>query len=399
MTLFRQRVANLDALSDAAGMPRRFGSRSGPRGASQADAMRHSAVWACRRLRANLVSSLPIDQFRMVDGIQVEIPNKPQVLTRPGALHIGGQRATISEWLYATQMELDGCGNTFGLVIERDGLGLPSRIDLFESSGVKVLIRKTGEVRYRVGNKEYSALDIWHERQYVVAGLPIGLSPLAYAAYTIGQYLSAQEFAMQWFDGGGKPAAKMKNTARVLTTEQALAVKSQHEATTTGGGVLVFGKDWEYDMIGADASATSFLETQRFSVADVCRFMDTPADMIDAGTSGSSVTYANIGQRMVSLLVTSIGPAVKRREDTLSTLTSQPRFVKLNTDALLRMDPYTQAQVLGLKVTNRALTPDEWRALDNRPPLTQDQIDTLAELFGRTPPPTAAQPAQGSSSS
>lgn len=395
MSLFRQRVASLGSLLDQTGNPRRV-SHSRTR-ASEADAMRHSAVWACTRLRANLISSLPVDQFRKVGGIQVEVPAMPDVLLKPGALHVGGKRASVREWLYATQMDLDRYGNCFGLVIERTPLGLPARIDLVEAARVTVKVAgATGEVTYRIGPKEYTALEVWHERQYVVAGLPVGLSPVAHAAYAIGQYLSAQEFALAWFDGGAKPAAKMKNTARTLTDDQAASVKARHEATSTGGGVLVMGKDWEYDMIGVDASQTAFLDTQRFSVADVCRFFDVPADMIDAGTSGSAVTYANITQRNVQLLVMSIGPAVARREDRLSDLLAKPRFVKLNTDALLRMDPLTQAQVLQIKVDKRAMTPSEWRALDNRPPLTPEQEDEFARLFARTQPPAAAATSSGS---
>jgi phage portal protein BeeE len=42
-------------------------------------ALRHSAVWACLRLRADLVSTMPVDVFRRVNGVQVEVP-KPPVL-------------------------------------------------------------------------------------------------------------------------------------------------------------------------------------------------------------------------------------------------------------------------------------------------------------------------------
>jgi hypothetical protein len=46
-------------------------------------ALRNAAVWACLRLRADLVSSFPIDVYRYVNGIQVEVP-KPPVLVTPG---------------------------------------------------------------------------------------------------------------------------------------------------------------------------------------------------------------------------------------------------------------------------------------------------------------------------
>ena len=44
---------------------------------------------------------------------------------------------------------------------------------------------------------EYTADKVWHERQFPVPGLPVGLSPLIYAAWSIGEYLSEQQFHQQ----------------------------------------------------------------------------------------------------------------------------------------------------------------------------------------------------------
>ena len=56
--------------------------------------------------------------------------------------------------------------------------------------------------------------------------------------------------------------------------------------------------------------------------------------------SNCAITYANISQRNLQFLIMHLGPAVGRREDAFSRkLVSNPRYVKLNTDALLRMDP------------------------------------------------------------
>src|SRR5690348_10251994 len=64
-------------------------------------ALRHSAVWAACRLRANVISTLPVDCYRRVDGWQVEVP-KPPVLVNPS-----GDRIDITEWLYSSQFDLD----------------------------------------------------------------------------------------------------------------------------------------------------------------------------------------------------------------------------------------------------------------------------------------------------
>jgi phage portal protein BeeE len=129
-------------------------------------------------------------------------------------------------------------------------------------------------------------------------------------------------------------------------------------------------------------------------MGDIARFFGVPGDLIDAAVSGSSVTYANISQRNLQFLIMNLGPAVGRREDTFSRkLVSGPRYVKLNTDALLRMDPAARAQMFKTQIDSRTLAPSEARALEDRPPFTEDQLAEFDRLFGSrsvpTPPPTA----------
>jgi integrase len=83
-------------------------------------------------------------------------------------------------------------------------------------------------------------------------------------------------------------------------------------------------------------------------------------------------------------LIMQLGPAVTRREKNLSKLTAAPRFVKLNTNALLRMDPLNKAKAIDVALKNGSLTIDEGRALDDRPPLTPEQIEQFLTLYGKS---------------
>lgn len=351
-------------------------------------AMRHSAVWACRRLRADLISTMPVDVYRRVQGVQVETP-KPPLLTNPGGSRIG-----IAEWMYSTQMDLDGCGNTFGLITERDGAMFPKRIELQPVESVTVRVKNGAIWKYRIGQTEYDPADVWHEKQFTASGLHVGLSPLAYAALTISTGLSAQQFAVDWFKGGGVPKARLKNTAKTLTPTEAEAVKAKFRASVGDGDLFVHGSDWDYEMIASSASETQFLETMAATVTDVCRFLGVPGDMIDAESSSGAITYANVTQRNLQLLIMNLGPAVVRREWALSQALPAPRYVKLNSDALLRMDPKSRAELLKLQIDGRTRTPDEARELDNLPPLTEPDYAQFARLFQAKPPtPTQGAPA------
>lgn len=360
-------------------------TRAGRFNVTNDTAMRHSAVWAACRLRADLMSTFPVDVYRTIDGLQYEMP-KPPILAAPG-----GEKWDFIDWMYATQQDLDRAGNTVGLITERsgvllNGVGLPARIDLQQIADVAYVQRRDRPDQWRIGGKLYDLADVWHERQYVVAGLPVGLSPIAYAALSIGEYMSAQQFALDWFSSGGVPKARMKNKAKVLKADDVRVAKGWWRDTINNGDLLVHGSDWEYDMIQSQVAGMEWLEGRRYGLTDVARFFNVPSDLLDAAVSGSSVTYANITQRNLQFLITALAPAVIRREKNLTKLLPAPRFVKLNTDALLRMDPETRAKLLKTRIDSRTLTVTEARALDNLPPLTQADIDEFDTLF----PPKAA---------
>lgn len=388
MSLFRRRASPGQTADQL--IPPRPAQASGAAVVTNKTALRHSAVWACLRLRANLISTMPVDLYRKVEGIQVEVP-KPPVLVTPG-----GEKVKMPEWLYSSQFDLDRAGNAVGLITAKDGLGFPARIELVPIGDVAVRMRK-GVLKYLIAGVEYDPSEVWHEKQYTVAGLPLGLSPVAYAAWSISEYLSIQQFALDWFSGGAIPSAHLRNTAKTLNQDQADGAKQRFKAAVQNRDLFVTGNDWEYKMIQAEQAGSDWIQAKQFGIGDIARFFDCPSDLIDAAVSGSSVTYANMTQRNLQFLVMSLGPVVKRREDALSDLTSKPRFVKLNSNALLRMDPQTQAAVLKTQIDARVLAPSEARAIYDRPPLTDAQMAEFDRLFGKgaQAQPTTATPQGG----
>lgn len=394
MSLLRRGLGATESVLTQDG--RLIGRRAGvTRNVGISDALRISAVWACLRLRADLVSTMPVDAYRKVDGVDLEVP-KPPVLVNPG-----GERVDILEHMYSSQFDLDRSGNSFGVISERDGMNLPRRIDLvpFEEVTIK---SKDGELRYRIGNKWYEAADVWHERQFTIPGSPVGLSPIAYAALTAGNYLSAAEFGRDWFENGSVPAGRLRNKNKKVATDEARAIKERFKAAVQGRDLFVHGADWEYEMISVTANESQFLDTMKAGVPDICRFLGVPADMIDAESGSNNVTYANVTQRNLQLLILNLQPAIVRREAALSRLLPRPRFVKLNTDAVLRMDPATREDMLGRMVaTYKTLAPSEARALSNRPPFTPEQITEMKDMGlitkGSTTP-IAGSPENGATS-
>jgi HK97 family phage portal protein len=377
-----------------------------PAGAVQVSAevaLRHSAVWAALRIHADMVSMFPVDVYRKVDGQQVEV-KKPSVLEFPG-----GPDWPYSHWTWASQHSLHGVGNAVGLIVERDGMNLPARIDLVPNGAVSIRKMKDwDEHRYVIDGKEYRRAQVWHERQYPVPGLPVGMSPLGYAAWSVSEGLTMQKFALDWF-GSGVPIPKMtlQNTAREMARvgdNEARRVKDRFKATVATGDVFVHGKDWELNLAQGEKMGMEWLDGRRHTVEDVARFLSTPLDLVEAAIAGSSVTYQNAMQRNLQFLIIHLQPAMTRRELAFSNgLVSRPRYVKMNPGALLRMTPDEQAKVIHQRIEDRTLAPSEARALYDLPPLTSEQITEFETLFpsrkvqapGAQPPPADQQPVGG----
>ena len=357
-------------------------------------ALMQSAVWACLSLRANVVSSTPLDVFRRVNGRQVESP-KPALFDLPGGEHVG-----MPEWLFSTQFEIDRSGNAFGLVTKLDGAGWPAEIELQPTSEVTVIGKGPQVTGYRIGRKTYDPRDkqgrlqVWHEKGVTIPGVPIGLAPLYYAAASIGGYLSAQQVALDLFAAGPHPKGTLRNLTQDMVGSAAIdEAKARFKAATAQGDIFVHGKNWEYTPETQSAVTGVYLSELAWGTTDVCRFLGVPSDMVDAAQPGSSITYANVSQRNLQFLILHIGPAFNRREWALSRYAMPtPRYAKFQTDALLRMDPASRVELLLQQVAGKTLTPTEARDIDNRAPFTEDDIAEIERIFGaanRAPAPAA----------
>jgi HK97 family phage portal protein len=376
-----------DEYSGAPRIPVRTGvGTQGLVNVTQDRALTHSAVWACVRLRADLISTFPVDVFRdmQINGqtVPVEMP-KPPIL-----VDTGGIEWSLMDWMWASQRDLDMSGNAIGRIVARNGIqtpyypqGLPAVIELADPRSCSVIMHK-GERMYRIDGKMYRAFEVFHERQYPISGSPVGASTLINAARSIGEYLSLQQYGLDWFAGGGIPKAWMKNTVKRLADTERDAAKRWYTDTVENGSLMVTGNDWEYNMIQAETAGMEWLEGRRFGLTEVSRFFAVPSDLIDAAISGQSVTYANITERNLQFLIMNLNAAVIRREATLTRLLPQPRYVKMNTDGLLRMSPAIRQAIMRSALETWQLTLDESRGLENRAPLTAKELERQREIYG-----------------
>lgn len=354
-------------------------------------ANRNSVWWACGHLRANVFSSFPLDVIKPgADGLTYPVKNPGVLVDEPFP------GVDITEFLYNTEQDLFRYGNSVGLIHARNTFGLPIKVELVPMSICSAIMSGRQIAAWRIGTDTYDAGDIWHRKRNTRSGMALGLSTLAAAAWDLGLHASATEFALDWFATGANPKGSLQHADRAtVPAQERQAVKDEFKDATAGGDIFVHGKAWNWTPQQQDAAGAGFLDTHAASERAVARFADVPGSMVDVEISTGNITYANITQANLQWLITSIGPEARRTERfwTKNAL-PRPWQLKLNTDALLRMDPNTRADLMIKLKTAGLRAPSELRALDNLPPLTpeqQDELDHAAKISAKAPS-SPAQP-------
>ena len=326
-------------------------------------------VWACVSLLANAISMMPLQTFREDPqlGISVEI-------TEPPLLRNPCDDQTQSEWVHMIAVSLFMRGNVYGHIISRDGFGRPAQIRILSPDLMHMdLNEENSEITYRYGRNRrlIPTVDMWHVRGMTMPGMRVGLSPISYAAATIGIDLASRKFANDFFDGGGIPKAVLTSDQPIDQT-QATTIKERLMAATHNREPIVLGAGLGYHALAVTPNESQFLETQKANVAQIARFFGVPPEMV-GGSSGSSLTYANVEQRSIDFLIYAVQPWLRRLEDAMFPLFSPLTSVKFDTSVLLRTDAETSAKIMIQKLAGRVTAPSEERHNLNLAPMTEDQ--------------------------
>lgn len=340
-------------------------------------AKRQSAVWACIDLIAGLVSTLPVDEYVRRGDVREPLQTPGVFLQPDGVL-------TLSGWLYQLVESLLTRGNAYGLILTRDRDGWPTRIHLLSNDLIEVQQEGVpyGPYRWKLNGKPIRRFDplsgegdLWHIPAYLVAGSPIGLAPISYAALTIGTGIAAQEFGARWFRDNATPSAVLSNEKPANKTTAELVKRRWVDALSGNREPVVMGDGWKVDQVQVAANESQFLETIRASVADIARFFRVPPSEIGAAIEGDSDTYANDEQRSIALLKYTINPWLVRIEEALAGLRPRGHIVKFNVDALLRTDLMTRYQAHELAIVDGWKSVNEVRELEDLAPIEGEEGD------------------------
>lgn len=326
-------------------------------------ALQLSAFYACVRLLADSVASLPWNTYRHQSGTQLVVDPQPSLLKQPHP------DVTTFDWKHQMVVSMAIRGNFYGLVTERDRLEYPSAILPLHPDWV-VITRdpKTMQKKCYVNGTLIPTEDLFHVRWFTLPGFDIGLSPLQVFRQNIGLGLASEEFGGKWFRDGAAPSSTLE-TDQQLTDDQ--VKQTQQQWISTQGGkrlpaVLSGGFKWKPVTITPEES--QFLETRRFQVSEIARVFGIPPHMV--GDVDRSTSWGTgIEQMSIGFVTYTLGPWLERIQSAFAAITPNGQQMKFSCEPLLRGDTETRYTAYQMALDAGWLNPDEVRALEDRAPI------------------------------
>lgn len=360
-------------------------------------AMRHDAVWSCRTRIAEDVSMMPVDVVRYTGNERQEVSPTPQIIAAPSVF-----TSDPMDWRYQIIMSWTGAGNAWGLVTQTTAdMKYPTRIELRDQAQSLRFQQSGNKIQFFVDNEEEELWPVgrlWHSPAYTVPGRLLGLSPIQYHATTIGKGMAAGLHGFQYFTDGAHPTSiwRLKGADK----EKAKDFKERLMALARGNRepLTVDADQVSMEKLQSDPSDSQFLDTEKYSVEQVCRvFNCDPADHGSSG-GGSSLSYANRTDSDLARL--------KRRQywitkmqNILTATLPRPQVVKLNTSAFLMMTDLERHELHDLRLRNKTQSINQVHKIEDEPPVDDPDYDLPGIPGGDTVPrPKAvAIPAKGAS--
>jgi HK97 family phage portal protein len=336
-------------------------------------AMRHDAVWSCRTRIAEDVAMMPVDVIYYDGGARREVSPLPQIIAAPSTM-----TPSAMDWRYQIVMSWTGSGNAWGIVTSTTpDRTLPTRIELKDESSVR--FQMAGDsVRIFVDNVEEELWPVgrlWHSPAYTMPGRLLGLSPIQHHATAIGKGMAAGLHGFQYFSDGAHPTSIWK--LKGANAEQAATFKARLMELARGNRepMTVDADAVTMERLQSNPTDSQFLDTERYSVEQVCRIFN--CDPADHGSSsgGSSITYANRTDSDLARLKRRQYWVTKMQE-VLSSFLPDPMMARLNTSSYLMMTATERHALHKVRLDSKTITVNEIRRIEDEAPFDGDEFDT-----------------------
>ena len=371
-----------------------FGRTTSGKPVNERTAMQTTAVYACVRILAEAIASLPLHVYEYQDdGGKKLVHDHPLYYL----LHDEPNPEMTSFVFRETLMShLLIWGNAYAQII-RDGAGrvlglyplLPDKMDVQRDDKGNIYYvysRNSDEnpMFKEYGNIKLKAEDVFHIPGLGFDGL-IGYSPIAMAKNAVGMTLACEEYGASFFANGANPGGVLEHPGVLKDPSKVReSWNSVYRGVNNAHKIAVLEEGMKYQQIGIPPEEAQFLETRKFQINEIARLYRIPPHMVGDLDKSS---FSNIEQQSLEFVKYTLDPWVIRWEQSLQRSLLLPGekgkyFIKLNVDGLLRGDYQSRMNGYAVGRQNGWFSANDIREMENMNPIPDEEGGNLYLING-----------------
>ncbi len=361
-------------------------------------ALNASAVYACVKVLAESVASLPLITYEVQgDGGKHRATDHPlfELLhDQPNAFQ------SSFEFREMMMGHVALSGNAYAQIIP-GRRGFAEQLIPLHPDRMRAEKLVNGRLRY-VYNREdgqrvdFNQEDIHHLRGWSADGVT-GMSVVGLARDSIGLAIATESYGGRYFSQNAQPGGVLEHPAK-LSDEAGKRItsswQSAHAGVPNAHKVAVLEEGLKWHQIGLSNEDSQFLETRKFQIAEIARWFRIPPHMIG---DLEKATFSNIEHQSINFVVHTLRPWLVRWEQAIRRdliLRPEQFTVEFVADGLLRGDTKSRYEAYSQGINAGWMTRNEVRRLENLNPLPglDEPLAPLNMATGNPPP--AAGPGQ-----
>jgi len=331
-------------------------------------AIRHNDVYTCVRIKSEALGQIPILLYRQQDNIKYQITSGREfnIFTlRPNPY----QTWQDFTEMYVAALELRG---NFFAEIKRNKYGNVYEIVPFRFQGsISVNMNSFGQVYYTystnglksgTATKTYQANSILHIKLNSLDGYR-GMSPISYAAQTIGSAIAGETHAANLFTNGARPSA-------VLETDESFGddfeiverLRKQwndlHKGAANAGKTAILENGLTYKAIQMSAVDSQLIEQRKFSREQISSIFRVPIHMLNAA---AGMKYNTIEQNNISFFRDALMPLATKLENAINIILPVAHSIKFDQKSFIRGDRTSQVSNVKNEISMGTMSINEGR--------------------------------------
>jgi HK97 family phage portal protein len=298
-------------------------------------------AYRCIALLSESVAKLPLHVFETTNGRRQVAKNHPVhrlLYSEPN------EHMTSFAFRQAIMEITLQHGNGYARIIRGPGQR-PVSLKLYQG-GTCSILESQGQLLVQTPDGLIPYYDIFHLRG-LGTGIE-GLSPIRYAAESMGISLAAQNFGRKFFENGAHLSGVLEYPNKLDDTAYYNLKKRWKEAnsgTNNAGETAILEHGLKYTPIGIPPDDAQFIETRKFGTREICQWYGVqPHKVFDL----ENATFSNIEHQNIEWVVDGLMPWLVRFEQEayrkLFRENEKPtHYAKFNTNALMRGDSQARA--------------------------------------------------------